>query len=322
MNTNTNPANNAAANPTLDLPRLYRFTNLHAAMRHAINPAYFAESVLNFQPDDTQRQVLELNPHRLILNCNRQWGKSTISAILISHRAIFSPGSLSIIVSSTERQSAETLRKVAGFIQTAGISARPDRSNRFSLELPGTGSRIIALPSSDKTVRGFSKVSLLMLDEAARVPDPLYYALRPSLAVSQGDIVMVSTPLGKRGFFYSEFSKAAAAATTANATRPGIRPWTRITVPAALCPRIPASFLEEERELGEEYFAQEYECQFIEDGRFLFSDADCQRLFKTDIEPLRIHNRRGPAWQNVMKPVSGPPATETWPNIYNNREEE
>jgi hypothetical protein len=309
MNTTTTTAAN-----TKETPNLYRFASPIAAMRHAINPAYFAESVLSFQPDETQRQVLELNPHRLILNCNRQWGKSTVSAILLAHRAIFSPGSLSIIVSSSERQSAETLRKVAGFIQTAGVHAGSDKVNRRSLLIPGTGSRIIALPSSDATVRGFSKVSLLMIDEASRVPDPLYYALRPSLAVSQGDIVMVSTPFGKRGFFYSEFANSS----SANEQKPRHQQWTRITVPASQCPRIPADFLDDERALGEEYFAQEYECQFIEDGRFLFTDADCRRLFKSDIEPLRIHDRRGPAWQNVMKPVSANP--ETWPNIYSREE--
>ena len=93
--------------------------------------------------------------------------------------------------------------------------------------------------------------------------------------------------------------------------------WTRITVPASQCPRIRADFLERERALGEEYFAQEYNCEFIEDGRCLFSDADLQRLFKTDIKPIDL-NRNDPAWNCVMKPVKSrfPGAPTEWPNIY------
>ena len=260
-------------------------------VRYALNPALFAAEVLDFQPDAIQTRILENNPHRLIVNGNRQFGKSTMAAILAAHRAVFNPGSLSIILGPSERQSAETLLKVEGFLNQARVKTVSDKVNRCSHLLPSNGSRIVALPSTDAKVRGFSKVSLLVIDEASRVADPLYYALRPSLAVSNGDIVIVSTPYGKRGFFYTEFTNPKNAAK-----------WERITAPVSECPRIPLDFLEEERLLGEEYFAQEYECQFVEDGRFLFTDADCRRLFKSDIEPLKF-DRSHPAWNCVMKPV-------------------
>ncbi len=263
-------------------------------IRQAFSPAAFARTTLKFQPDPTQDRVLENIPRRLILNCNRQWGKSTVSAILLAHRAIFQSQSFSIILGPSERQSAETLRKVAGFLHDAQVKFVSDKVNRRSLYLPANGLRIVALPSSDGKVRGFSKVNLLVIDEASRVPDSLYYALRPSLAVSHGDVVLVSTPFGKRGFFYTDFHNTAD------------QSWERYTVPASQCPRIPAAFLEQERAIGDEYYAQEYDCQFIEDGRFLFSDADFTRLFKSDIDPLRIHDRTSPAWHIAMQPVPVP----------------
>jgi len=273
---------------------------------YAIDASLFAREVLHFEPDATQTRVLRDNPRRFILNCNRQWGKSTITSILVAHRALFVPESLCVIVGPSERQSAETLRKVRRFLNIASVATTRDGTVRNSVVLRHNESRIIALPSSDDTVRGFSSVSLLVFDEASRVADPLYQSLRPSLAVSGGDIALISTPLGKRGFFYREFSS-------------GGPQWKRYTVPASDCPRIPQEFLEEERATqGEEYFAQEYECQFVEDGKFLFSDEDCRRLFKTDLEPLNIHNRKGPAWRNVMKPV---PVQKDWtPNIYEREE--
>ena len=74
-------------------------------------------------------------------------------------------------------------------------------TTRCSLLFPN-GSRIVGLPGTEGTVRGFSAVSLLLIDEAARVEDAMYKALRPMLAVGGGDLWLMSTPWGKRGFFY------------------------------------------------------------------------------------------------------------------------
>ena len=73
--------------------------------------------------------------------------------------------------------------------------------SRLSIELE-TGSRIVSLPGREATIRGFSGVHLLVVDEAARVADELYQAVRPMLAVSGGRIVLLGTPFGKRGFFF------------------------------------------------------------------------------------------------------------------------
>lgn len=67
------------------------------------------------------------------------------------------------------------------------------------------GARLVSLPGEEATVRGFSGVSLLLIDETARVADPLYFAVRPMLAVSQGRRVALSTPFGKRGWFSEEW---------------------------------------------------------------------------------------------------------------------
>src|SRR5262249_39437155 len=107
------------------------------------------------------------------------------------------------------------------------------------------GSRVVSLPGDEKNVRCFSGVALLLIDEAARAPDALYYAVRPMLAVSQGRLVALSTPFGKRGWFHEEWQGTAA--------------WQRVRITAEQCPRIPRAFLEEERRsLGERWFAQEY----------------------------------------------------------------
>jgi hypothetical protein len=95
------------------------------------------------------------------------------------------------------------------------------------------GSRVLALPGIEGTVRGYSGVNLLVIDEAARVADDLYYSVRPMLAVSGGRLIALSTPWGKRGWFFQEWT--------------GEGDWARFTITAHDCPRISPAFLAEER---------------------------------------------------------------------------
>jgi hypothetical protein len=135
------------------------------------------------------------------------------------------------------------------------------------------GSRIEALPGTEKTVRGFSGVNVLIVDEAARVDDELYYAVRPMLAVSGGRLLMLSTPFGKRGAFYEEWTGGGA--------------WERYVVTAAECPRIPAPFLEEERKtLGPWWFAQEYECRFMDTVDQVFATEVVEKAMTDEVVPL------------------------------------
>ena len=159
-------------------------------------------------------------------------------------------------------------------MQKLGIKPRGDGMNEMSLLLPN-GSRLVGLPGTEATVRGFSAVSLLVIDEAARVPDLLYWALRPMLAASDGDLWLMSTPYGKRGFFYEAWSGG------------GGPDWVRVQVPATECPRINAAFLEEERQtMGEAWFAQEYLCEFVDGNDALFRDADLQACLRSDVPAL------------------------------------
>ena len=68
------------------------------------------------------------------------------------------------------------------------------------------GRGLSGLPGKEATLRGFSAVSLLIIDEASRVEDAVYKALRPMLAVGDGDLWLLSTPFGKRGFFYENWA--------------------------------------------------------------------------------------------------------------------
>jgi Terminase large subunit, T4likevirus-type, N-terminal len=138
------------------------------------------------------------------------------------------------------------------------------------------GSRIIALPggSEGKTVRGYSSVSLAVVDEASRVEDALFAAIRPMLGVADGSLLMLSTPAGKRGEFYRAWTD-------------GGDLWHRTRVDATECPRLSQEFLDEElAELGPTMFAQEYLLQFIDDAEMVFSTSLIDSAFTDEVQPL------------------------------------
>src|SRR5215217_4860270 len=152
----------------------------------------FAEE-LGVPPDPWQGDLLRSEATRVLLNCSRQSGKSTTAGILALHRALYHPGSLVLVLAPALRQSQELFTKIAGFYASLESPVAPLARRRLSLELENK-SRIVTLPGTERTIGGFSGASLLIVDEAARVADELYFAVRPMLAVSEGSLMMLSTP--------------------------------------------------------------------------------------------------------------------------------
>src|SRR5215510_2113996 len=139
--------------------------------------AGWARTALGFEQDATQARVLNCGNPRVLLNCTRQWGKSTVTAAKAVHQAMTVEGSLTLAVSPSARQSGEFLRKAEEFVRRLKIKPRGDGDNDISVMLPNR-SRIVGLPGREATVRGFSAVNLLLVDEASRVSDELYLSLR------------------------------------------------------------------------------------------------------------------------------------------------
>jgi hypothetical protein len=216
-------------------------------------------------PDDWQHDLLTSTAPRILLNASRQSGKSTITAVIAVHTALSVPGSLVLLLSPTSRQSSELFKKCLAVYRSAGKPVSPESETALSLTLDNR-SRIVSLPGKEPTVRGYSGVGLLCIDEASRVPDDLYLAVRPMLAVSGGRLIALSTPHGNRGWFYDSWT--------------GPEAWERYEVPATMVPRIAAAFLEEERRtLGEWWYQQEYLCQFMDAQSSMFRTVDIDAAF-------------------------------------------
>ncbi len=239
----------------------------------SLDPVRFAEAA-GIEPDDVwQSAVLRSAAPRTLLNIHRQAGKSLVAALIGVHDALYTPESLVLILSPSLRQSGLVQRRVTRIYNAVGRPVAATEESALQLTL-ANGSRIVALPGQEGTVRGFSGVTRLIIDEAARVPDELYFAVRPMLAVSGGRLLAVSTPYGKRGWWHKEYTE-------------GGDGWQRHTIPAARCSRIAPDFLAEERRtLGRYWFAQEYECQLMETTDQVFSYDDVMGALSDDVTPL------------------------------------
>jgi hypothetical protein len=302
-------------------------------------------SVLGLRADAWQVQLLTSQAPRLLCLQCRQSGKSTGVAALALLTALGQPETEVLITSPSLRQSLEVNRKVGQFhkglvLGEAGrwrrkappvtswqeaekqqardaeetarfleqYATNPDfrlaRNAAMTKEF-GNGSRIRSLPCSPDTIVGPSP-DLLIIDEAARVPDALYTAMRPTLSRTKGRLVVCSTPFGKRGWFWEAWdrtSKQAELVTRYNGgesqealaraygyplqvvteiLKAGGKPlWETIRVSCEDCPWLTPAFLAEERlEIGERWFEQEYRVQFRDAIDSAFGSTDIERAMK------------------------------------------
>lgn len=220
--------------------------------------------------DPWQEEMVSSSASRLMLNCSRQVGKSTTTGVLAIYTALYRPSSLILLLSPGLRQSQELFRKCLDVYRALDRPISPQAENALSLEMDN-GSRIVALPGSEATIRGLSGVDLLIIDESARVKDSLYKSVRPMLAVSHGRLVLLSSPFGTRGFFYEEYQRRAS--------------WDYYEIPATQCPRITPEFLEQEREdMGDWWFSQEYMCKFMDAQSAAFRSEDIERIVAQEVE--------------------------------------
>jgi hypothetical protein len=243
-----------------------------AVADESLTPVELSERC-GIRPDNWQEGLLNSEDKQVILLCARQTGKSTVSALIALHRALYTPFSLVLVLSPSQRQSQESYRKIRDSYNL--LTGVPELTQESSLKLElANGSRVQVLPGRESTVRGFSGVSLLIVDEAARVEDQLYQAIRPMIAVSQGRVILLSTPFGSRGFFWQEWVE-------------GGPDWKRVRVTADQCPRIPPEWLEKERQrIGDWWYSQEYQCNFVDSLTSCFSSADIQAAITSEVQLL------------------------------------
>ena len=259
--------------------------DLDVAVIKQLDPVAFAEKALRFHPDKIQSEILRNEEDRIILCCHRQFGKTTVTAVLALHHAAYNPGTLILVIAKAERQAQELLRKVRQMgIMVNDVSYVNE--SRTHLEL-SNGARVISLPSSSGGIRGYSAPDLVICDEASRIEEDVYVALRPML-LQGGKMIMLSTPAGKRGFFYQKYIEK--------------NDWKKYTVTLDNNPRVTQETYEKEKkDWSDRGFAQEFLCEFLDlEGQVIGSDY-IEKAFDSSVQPLfRQHGKEGHVPANIL----------------------
>ncbi len=208
--------------------------------------------------DNWQQKILDTEGN-ICLRSGRQVGKSTIIAIKAAHYAANHKNKTVLIIASVERQAQLLFEKVMAYLfdnHKAKIQKGKDKPTKHKVKLTNN-TTILCLPTglSGFGIRGYT-VDMLIADEAAFIPEEVWTAVTPMLAVTRGKIILLSTPFGKGGYFYRCFNDPK---------------FTTFHVSSEDCPRKDQDFLDQEKKrMTSVQYAQEYLGEFIDELRQFF----------------------------------------------------
>jgi len=201
------------------------------------------------------------------LRSGRQVGKSEVISKKAADFALEHPKTTTLIIAASQRQSSLLFEKVRSNLDLINDKT-PIYKEKPTLTriLLTNGSRIYSLPAgrTGYFIRGFT-IDMLIADEAAYIPETVWNAVLPMIAVSRqtkgmGIIVLLSTPFGKGGYFFNSF------------TAPD---FTSFHASSEDCSRIPKDFLKKEKQrMTKAEYRQEYLGEFTDEWN---------QFFKTDL---------------------------------------
>lgn len=226
-------------------------------------------------PDPWQREALfhlvTLRENSLML-CSRKGGKSFCVGAACCLEAY--NGGFALVLSRSDRQAMLVIEYVRSFHRKFNLVEQESPPTAHELKL-SNGGHVLALPCREDTIRGYHNVTLLVIDEAARIPDPFYGAATPMMDARDGRMVLLSTPFGQRGFFWEEWE---------GKKRQG---WKRHRYDWTQCPRLTSEFIRDERDShGDVWIRQEYELEFCPVTGGFFNVAALEKLCDEEMDLL------------------------------------
>lgn len=244
--------------------------NLHVAA--ALDPVAFARRQ-GFIAEPWQERLMRSTSRRLILACSRQVGKTTSIAFRAVHTAVYNPGSLVLIMAPGQRQAEEMLETVRTIYHAAGRPVATTADSATTMKL-ANGSRVVALPGTSSTTRGYAAAKLLIIDEAAFVDDDVFAGVLPMVDSRTGTVAVLSTPNGQQGWFYELWDDLA-------------NGWERHRITVYESEQWDAERIELMRtSVGSFRFASDYEALFTDTSQQVFKTSDVRACFDNNLKPL------------------------------------
>ena len=206
------------------------------------------------QFDTWQQEVIDDNSQHIAIRAGRQVGKSFVIAHKAARYALDNPNKTVLVIASVDRQATLLFEKILETLiqlDKKSVSSGKDRPTKHHVKLKN-GTRIYSLPTgrSGYGIRGYT-IDLLIADEAAFIPEEVWVAVAPMLATTGGKMILLSTPWGKRGYFYDCFQDET------------FKTW---HVNAEECTRVPQDFIDQQKKrLSKLAYEQEVLGNFLDE---------------------------------------------------------
>ena len=236
------------------------------------SPSSFFRYVTGNMSTNYQEDILNDKSKAITVRASRQSGKSEVIAVKVLWCACKYKDFQILMTAPTQRQANLIYNKIEHFILKTPITLCCSSMTRHFLRFIN-GSVIYPVPGgNEETIRGYSP-DMVVVDEAAYVKDKVFSAIEPSLATTNGSMILISSPFGKQGRFYDSHTI--------------MDRYTKYHVPWQDCPFLDEDYIRDEMKTKTaNEIAQEYGAEFIEEADTYFPVSLIKECI-ADIEPLR-----------------------------------
>lgn len=215
--------------------------------------------------DYQKRFIDDESRFRLVLKSRQVGGSFMIAVEAFLHCLLF-PSSTVLLVSRSMRQSVELMRKVKTIVYELSKARVRDGDTLYTVKIEretetliefSNGSRIISLPNNPDTIRGYT-ANMVYVDEAAmfKNDEEIRKAVVFTTVATDGRITLVSTPKGKRGWFYEAYQEP--------------EKWSIHRIHYSQAPHLGQEIEELRKTLTELDWRQEMELEFLDEAAALF----------------------------------------------------
>jgi phage terminase large subunit-like protein len=222
---------------------------------------------------DDQYRIAKHDAKIKAVCCGRRWGKTVLGGVLAL--LVANAGGRVAWVVPTYRNGRPLWRWVEQAVAPlASVGVERNRTERV-VQFPNGGMLGIYSADSPDSIRG-ENFNLVIVDEAARVQADVYTdVIQPTVADTDGDILLISTPAGKN-YFYNEYQRGAAGV-------PGYASF-HASSRENPNPNIRRAFDMARERVPERTFREEWLAEFVDDGGSVFRRINESVYGKLDMQ--------------------------------------
>ncbi|WP_170571168.1 terminase large subunit domain-containing protein [Ruegeria atlantica] len=234
-------------------------------LERSLDPSARLAHWIGHRPDQWQLDAFLSKSSEVALRVCRQAGKTSVLAARAVEE-LHVPESLTICIAPAERQSKIIAREISRQLRKTYLNTI--RPNQTEIEM-SNGARVVALPGSSDTIRGYSAVSCLIIDECAFLKaemgddEGLIASVLPMLT-KDGQVFFSSTPAGRDNYFARLFIDDDGRPRKGDDVH-------RIVVRGTDIPRMSDKVERMRRIMSATKFRQEIECELLADGQAYFA---------------------------------------------------